>query len=333
MKNKNFKIATVLVIASVFGCVKPPICGVNPQNPGGEPHEKCDKSAQGTLEQCAQDSSLWFINVNSASSHILPVAPMKYYVPVNLPANFKINYLTVNFKFKLLPDSVPLDCAPCETYPPLFGRKIELCDINKDTTVFVVKKPNIYLYPKNEIKVDVQLNYQGRLVATYPEYNDDSKGWSVMAKSDGTLKNLADNLEYQYLFWEGIPSVPYNFNMSDGFCVKGSDTRAFLQRILPKLGLIPKEYNEMIVFWLPQMQNNPYNIIHFAGTEYTKSAPLTITPKPDKLIRVFMAFQPSNAFVKTSEPIITTPRRQGFTVVEWGGAEVPLPGKNSEMNP
>jgi hypothetical protein len=86
--------------------------------------------------------------------------------------------------------------------------------------------------------------------------------------------------------------------------------------------LSAKEYNEMIVFWLPKMMNNNYNIIHFAKESYTQSAPLIITPKPDNVIRVFMAYQPSKHFVKTILPQLVTPKRTGFTVVEWGGTEL-----------
>jgi hypothetical protein len=36
------------------------------------------------------------------------------------------------------------------------------------------------------------------------------------------------------------------------------------------------------------MQDNKYNLIHFSGKKYTDSAPLTITPKEDSMLRVFM---------------------------------------------
>ncbi|MDR1410457.1 MAG: hypothetical protein LBJ12_09435 [Oscillospiraceae bacterium] len=48
-----------------------------------------------------------------------------------------------------------------------------------------------------------------------------------------------------------------------GWCVSGSDTAAFLQKKLAQLGLTPKEYDEFIVYWLPLMQDNPYNLITF----------------------------------------------------------------------
>ena len=78
---------------------------------------------------------------------------------------------------------------------------------------------------------------------------------------DGTLINREDGKEYSYLFWEGKSDVVYD--MTHGYVVKGADTAAFLQATLSRMGLIPREYNEFIVFWLPRMEKNPFNLITF----------------------------------------------------------------------
>ena len=147
-------------------------------------------------------------------------------------------------------------------------------------------KPVIYLYPEQEIEVSVQLDYDGELTCTYPAYED---GWSVTAQPDGTLTDEAGK-QYSYLFWEGETDIEYD--MSRGFVVKGSDTAEFLQEKLSYLGLTPREYNEFIVYWLPKMQDHPYNLIAFQQEAYTDSAALTISPQPDSILRVFMAYQP-----------------------------------------
>jgi hypothetical protein len=49
-------------------------------------------------------------------------------------------------------------------------------------------------------------------------------------------------------------------------------------------------------------------------------APLTISPRPDTVIRVFMDYQVLAQPIKVKEQLIKTPARRGFTVVEWGGA-------------
>ena len=125
---------------------------------------------------------------------------------------------------------------------------------------------------------------------------------------------------YNYLYWEGETNAKWD--MTEGFCVKGEDTAAFLEQALEKLGLTRKEANEFIVYWLPMMEQNPYNIISFQQEIYTDGAKLTVDPTPDTLIRVFMTWQGTECYVNIKEQVLTAPERTGFTVVEWGGTEV-----------
>ena len=46
---------------------------------------------------------------------------------------------------------------------------------------------------------------------------------------------------------------------------------------------------------------------------------LLISPEPDTLIRLNFYFKPLEQKINIQEPIINTPQRIGFTVVEWGG--------------
>ena len=177
-------------------------------------------------------------------------------------------------------------------------------------------KPVIYLYPEEETEVTVRLALDGRLTCTYPAY---AEGWTVTAQPDGTLTDVKGQT-YNYLYWEGETNTQYD--LSKGFCVKGQDTAAFLENALAKLGLNRREANEFIVYWLPLMEDNPYNIISFQTDAYTDAAQLEVDPAPDTLIRVFMAWRASEAFVELPEPELTAPRRTGFTMVEWGGTEI-----------
>jgi hypothetical protein len=183
-------------------------------------------------------------------------------------------------------------------------------------------KPNIYLYPEKERKTSVDLSLDGEIVSVYPSFHRTmvKKGsWTVIARPDGTL--VVDGHEYSYLFWEGVPEKPVDWDLSTGFVVKGSDTREFLQQKLREIGLIPKEYNEFIVYWYPRMKDSPYNLIHFVGMQYTDIAKLVITPTPDAILRVFMVFKPLAEAIDIAPQIFSPFERKGFTVVEWGGAE------------
>ena len=178
------------------------------------------------------------------------------------------------------------------------------------------EKPVIYLYPEAETDVTVRLDYAGDLTCTYPAYDG---AWRVAAAPDGTLTDESGQT-YRYLYWEGTDNVQYDF--SEGYCVPGSETAAFLENALAQLGLTRAEANEFIIYWLPQMEQNAYNLISFQQETYTDAARLTITPQPDTLLRVFMAWKPLTRAVEIVPQTLTAPERTGFTAVEWGGSEV-----------
>lgn len=178
-------------------------------------------------------------------------------------------------------------------------------------------KPVIYLYPEKETEVSVRLDYDGALTCAYPAYDG---AWTVTAAPDGTLTDEAGQT-YNYLYWEGAAQTEYDF--SRGFCVPGGETAAFLEDALSRLGLTRREANEFIVYWLPRMEPNPYNLIAFQADAYTDHARLTVTPEPDSLLRVFMAWKPLEAPMDLPAQELPTFERTGFTVVEWGGAELP----------
>ena len=105
-------------------------------------------------------------------------------------------------------------------------------------------KPVIYLYPEAETEVTVSLDYDGELTCVYPAF-DGGASWSVTAAPDGTLTDAAGQT-YSYLYWEGVSDAEYDF--SEGFCVPGGDTAAFLEDALADLGLTRREANEFIVY-------------------------------------------------------------------------------------
>ena len=180
-----------------------------------------------------------------------------------------------------------------------------------------VRKPAIYLYPTKTEVVNVKLSYPTGFKRTIPSY-DPVTGWTVLAHPDGALTNLADGKAYPYLFWEGnLNSL--NFNMDQGFVVTGANSGAFLNHELPIIGLNKSETAAFLKYWLPLIDHNKYNLIHFAGSEYTDLAPLDITPAPNSVLRVLMAVEPINMPVIVTPQSFTTFHRIGFTVVEWGG--------------
>ncbi len=207
------------------------------------------------------------------------------------------------------------------TYYDSEANRVEVDMLSIDVSTFELKpgvayKPVIYLYPETTQEVFVKLNLDGRLTCTYPLYHN---GWNVTAYPDGTLVDDNEKV-YNYLYWEGETDAEWD--MSKGFCVPGEDTAEFLEVALDQLGLTRREANEFIVYWLPLMQENPYNLISFQTDAYTEAAKLDITPSPDTLIRVFMTWKGCETHVEMPPQELTAPVREGFTVVEWGGTEI-----------
>ena len=182
------------------------------------------------------------------------------------------------------------------------------CDPN------ITYKPMIYLYPERMTKVSVKLGYENKLTTTYPKYNN---GWVVTANPNGDLYD--ENGNYYYgLYWEGLNKL--NFSFEDGFVVSNDNLIEFLEEKLTVLGLNDKERNEFIVYWLPILEQNKYNLIRFESMDAINSEmPLEVSPTPDTVIRVLMEYKPLDEKVDIVPQKLTSPVRNGFTVVEWGG--------------
>ncbi len=186
----------------------------------------------------------------------------------------------------------------------------------------IAGKPLIYLYPTKKQKINVNLNFKGEFIATYPKIKNNNS-WEIIANPKWELINKEDGKVYSYLFWEGNFD---KFNVFDKiknwFVVKWENTVKFLQEKLSYLGLNPKEYNEFIVYRYPLMKNNPYNLIYFADEDYKNLAKLSISPTPDSILRVFMVFKPLSMPIKIPEQKLKPFQRTWFSVIEWWGTEI-----------
>lgn len=183
--------------------------------------------------------------------------------------------------------------------------------------------PIIYLYTDSDEPINVQLDLDGELTVTYPEYVPD-EGWNVTASPDGTLTD-SDGNTYPFLFWEGELNMDYD--LSHGYCVKGCDTEEFLDNALAQLGLTETEAADFKVYWLPLMEGNSYNVITFQTTAYEDAVSHSVTPEPDTVIRVNMLWYASNIEVDIEPQALDgmnpmPEEREGFVFVEWGGEEI-----------
>ena len=180
------------------------------------------------------------------------------------------------------------------------------------------KKPIIYLHPTTETEVNVTLWTPENLLHTYPKYN--SEKWrDVIAQPNGNLEDMDTWRKLYALYREWKTYSEDNF--TEWFVVKWEEIIPFLEEKLALLWLNEREAEEFIVYWLPQMENNKYNLIRFeTKEEQDKSMPLNITPTPDTVIRVMMDWKAIKQPIDIPEQELTTPERIWFTVVEWWGS-------------
>ena len=180
-------------------------------------------------------------------------------------------------------------------------------------------KPIIYLYPEETTQLTVTLGKPENITCSYPKYDND--GWQVIANPNGDLEDVKTGRKLYALYWEGINNN--NANLKEGFVVKSEDTISFLEEKLAVLGLNERESEEFIVYWLPKLQENKYNLIRFATKEeIDEDMPLQFSKQPDTVIRVLMQYKGLNNYKEIPEQKLETPERKGFVAVEWGGTEI-----------
>jgi hypothetical protein len=201
---------------------------------------------------------------------------------------------------------------------------------NPNNGKIMVAKPVIYLYPKVKTEIDLKLNFKGKLLTTFPKYD---KNWEVIAEPNGQIFDKKTNRYYNSLFWDGtidFPKEHYEYN--DGFVVPKEKLAEFLIEKLEYVGLNNQETNEFIQYWLPILERNKYNFIHFLVNEKcNEMADLKINPKPETSIRIYMEFYGLENFINCNEQQLPKTKRKGFTLIEWGGADVSSKIKNNEL--
>jgi hypothetical protein len=188
-------------------------------------------------------------------------------------------------------------------------------------------KPAVYLYPKNKQMVNLKVFPKGILSYTDPPY-DAGKGWVVSAYPDGNLLTLENNeIKGDYLYYESKLDDRYIQKPEKGWAVPYGEIPDFYEKILPKLGLNQKEKTDFIEYWqskLPESQYYFVGLVDKSQRDYLE--PLEVTPSPDTSIRFSLYFQPLDQPISVQEPEIITPKREGFTLVDWGGMVKLHPG-------
>lgn len=175
-------------------------------------------------------------------------------------------------------------------------------------------KPVVYLYPQMTMSVNVRVG--ANVTVSDPQYT--TSGWqNVVARPDGQL--AYGGTTYDLLFWEGTGYGEYP-GITSGTVVKRADAAATIRRQLAQQGLNAKETADFMAFWEGKIPNKPYIRLTWLNTaDMNALAPLSISPKPDTVIRVFLDMEGFDRPILLPAQVLTSVQRSGFTVVEWGG--------------
>lgn len=175
----------------------------------------------------------------------------------------------------------------------------------------VFEKPVLYLYPEKESVITVKINTTGDIIESIPDYQD---GWTVTVDPSGLI-----NGKYDYLFYEVL--TDYDFSKEVGWLIRRLDFSNEMEKILTKVGLEGKEVDDFIKYWDGSLSNSYdyFAVYYLSPLEVEEVMQLSISIKPDSLLRVHFLFVALENPITIESPSIQPFDRKGFTVVEWGG--------------
>lgn len=175
-------------------------------------------------------------------------------------------------------------------------------------------KPILYIYPTEDMYVNVKLSNEEDLLTTYPKYNN---GWNIFVKTNGDMYDEKGNYYYA-LYWDNKRNDDLVFD--EGFYVTKDNAINFLEEKLSYIGLNDKEKNEFIMYWLPILESNEKSLVKFELTdELQNRSEILINPKPDNFIRVHINIKKVDKETNVKEQKLIKYDRNGYTAVEWGG--------------
>ena len=205
--------------------------------------------------------------------------------------------------------------------------KVSVASLDPTTGDFLgggaLEKPVVYFYPEQPTSLEVTVDVDGEFTAQYPRAVEGNNGWRFLAHPDGTLRDPVGNRAFPYLFWEAKPTTRPTINLEQAHCVARQDSEAFLEKVAAAYAFNDRERTDFISYWIARLERHPFCLVQLLSADaYDRYAKMTVSPTPDTVNRLFMVIKGVAETMPVGAPALPSLTRRGFTVVEWGGAEI-----------
>ena len=282
--------------------------------------------------QFTSGSYLDTLQIN-ASGGFTPVVPGNVCGTIYTTSHFPV----INLEFYVLQDSVIIDSFTTSTngyfdidlalgdyqigVKDVFHQPCQIVDFIVDSyyddyIVLVeaqIDKPNIYIYPKEQMNLDVNIDFPhgGEVTTSIPEYGS---GWNDLdVDPSGKI-----NDEFTFLFYESQNPDLCQYNK--GWIIAQEDLELFFVKNMIATGFNEQEITDFTEYWIPILNDYPYYAIYPQYKEQLdRIIQLNFSQKPDNILRLIYnlkGLQDNNLVLQ--EPEIPKFNREGFFVVEWG---------------
>ncbi len=196
----------------------------------------------------------------------------------------------------------------------IISTPFQSCDPDDDEcdTCTVAYKPNIYIYPTENIQLTVKISFPkgGKIITSIPEHGE---AWNVSVDTNGLI-----NQKYSYLFYESIQ--PDIWQTSYGWNISTPNLESFFRKNMYEYGFYGQEIDDFIEHWIPRLDEYKYYSIYPQTKELVNNVVKIDFSKPaDNFLRLFYFIEGHNKIPKTlEEPDITKFNRENYFITEWG---------------
>ena len=176
----------------------------------------------------------------------------------------------------------------------------------------IAYKPNIYIYPEEEIQLSVSLSFPmgGEVISSIPDYG---LAWNISVDTSGLIDNT-----YSYLFYES--TQPDIWQRTHGWIINKTELESFFRENMAAYGFNNQEIDDYIDYWIPRLDEYTYYSIYPQTARLINDViVLHFSLQPDNILRLFYVVHGNMQMPDTLiEPKIEQFKREGYFATEWG---------------